>query len=469
MDDLKKEIDEIKKRLEKVEQDVEITTTDPIAAAQNYDQLGNYKDAEKYYQLGLKRLSKHQIGEYILYSTLLSELSFKYHDYEKTLFYCDKLLEVYSLFDNAVELKAQSLLMLKKEKEFIEWSMNYLERADEINSYKIFDSELGKYKLKNGIDGIINDLVINTSYVRGFSIGVNSYEIFQGNQQIFQIVLGEFSEINTLINGLNSTLIYLKNLNSQPHFNIFDYETKQAYYLPKNLFRSEVANAKDQLVIAQTGAPYIGAYFVSNGTLWTKGKPSECPCYKLLPISEYVKENQSFIKKDWQTSTFQLEGWYSLLNKESVNARKRFGQIIFYQIHEHAGDYDILHQFIDSLIEDLDSVKVDGYQGLRDILDRYSINYEGKENFKFIKQLCNSQIALNSDDLINNILNFGHTYLIEGEFEDALNIYKYLDPNFTIKDFELTVLQIIKNDLSEFESKGLIMKKDTEYILNNLK
>jgi len=279
-----------------------------------------------------------------------------------------------------------------------------------------------------------------------------------------------FSETNTLVNGLSSTLTYLKNLNSKLQNNKFDYETEQAYYLPQGNFSSKVSTNKDQLVIAKSGEPYIGAYFErSNSTLWTKANPSECPCYKLLPQSEYLKLKQSYIKEDWQTLTFLLEGWYSLLNNEYINARKRFGQIIFFLIHEHARDYDTLYQFIDSSIEDLDSVEVDGYQGLRDILDKYAANYEGKENFKFMNQLCKSKIALNSYDLCNNTLNFGHTYLIEGEFEEALKIYKYLDLNYTLKEFELTIFQIIQNDLSEFESKGLIKKKDTEFILNNLK
>ena len=112
IDDLKNEIEEIKKRLYKVEQDVEITTTDPIAAAKNYDHLGNFKEAEKYYQIGLKRLEKKQIGQYLVYNILLSELSFKYQDYEKALYYSNKILDVYSLFDWAIVLKAQALLKL---------------------------------------------------------------------------------------------------------------------------------------------------------------------------------------------------------------------------------------------------------------------------------------------------------------------------------------------------------------------
>lgn len=223
------------------------------------------------------------------------------------------------------------------------------------------------------------------------------------------------------------------------------------------------------LVIAKTGELYIGAYFNSyDGTSWSKGNPNECPCYKLLPKSEYNKLNQTFIKKYWQISTFQFEGWYSMLNRETVNARKRFGQIIYYQVHQNVRGYDTLHAFIDLAIKDLDLIKIDGYQGLIDILDRESIKYDGKENLKFIEQLFKSGIALKSDELCNNILNYGHTFLIEGKYEEALKIYKYNDLDYTLKSYGLSIRQIITQDLSEFELKGLISKKVTELIIKNI-
>ena len=468
LEDLTKEIEEIKKRLDKVEQDVEITTTDPIAAAKNYDQLGNFLEAEKYYQIGLKRLTKNQLGQYLLYNILLAELSFKYQDYKKSLYYSNLILDVYSLFDNAVFYKFQSLLNLKNDKELIEWSKNYLERANEINSYNIFNSEIDNYKRKNRIDGHIDDLIINRSCFP-FCIQLNNFEFHQGSEEIFQTILGQFLTTNSLINGSNSTLIYLKNLNSKSN-NSFEYEINEAFFHPKNHYISKVSSDKDQLIIAKSGDSYVGSYFeMSNGTLWTKGNPSECPCVRILPKSKYIKLKQFFIETNLQSSLYESEGWYSLLNKEPVNARKRFGQTIFYQMHESAFSYETLYEFIDSFIQDLDSVKVDGYQGLRDILDRESINYEGKGNLTFIDQLFKSNFTSRSDDLCNNIINFGHAYLIEGNLKEALISYKYFDPNYLIKDFKLTIFQIIQKDLSEFESLGLIKKKDMEFIINNLK
>ena len=468
LDDLKNEIEELKKRLEKVEQDVEITTTDPIAAAKNYDQLGNFKEAEKYYQIGLKRLKKNQVGEYLVYNILLSELCYKYKDYEKTLNYCNNILDVYSFFDKIVVLKGLSLINLKRENEFLEWSMNYLERANEENDYRIFWDQLDNYKVKNNIKDEINDITIMTSYEKGFGIETPNYEFHQGNEKYIGSVLKEFIEVNIKLNGLASTLIFLKGLNSVKKFNKFDLEQLNPYYLPKSRYISKVSRVNEELIIVKSGEPYIGPFFDTGKNLYTKNGPHECPCFKLLPKDEFIKLGKIKIEEDWQLVTFLAEGWNSLLNKETVNARKRFGQIVFYQIHEKAGNYNTLYQFIDSSIEDLDSVKIDGYKGLRDILDRESMNYEGKEKLKFIEQLCKSGITLKSDDLCNNILNFGHTYLIEGKFEDALKIYKLFNPNYELLEFKLSVRQIIQNDLSEFVLKGLISNEVMENVMKKL-
>ena len=260
LDDLKNEIEELKKRLEKVEQDVEITTTDPIAAAKNYDQLGNFKEAEKYYQIGLKRLKKNQVGEYLVYNILLSELCYKYKDYEKTLNYCNNILDVYSFFDKIVVLKGLSLINLKRENEFLEWSMNYLERANEENDYRIFWDQLDNYKVKNNIKDEINDITIMTSYEKGFGIETPNYEFHQGNEKYIGSVLKEFIEVNIKLNGLASTLIFLKGLNSVKKFNKFDLEQLNPYYLPKSRYISKVSRVNEELIIVKSGEPYIGPF-----------------------------------------------------------------------------------------------------------------------------------------------------------------------------------------------------------------
>ena len=184
---------------------------------------------------------------------------------------------------------------------------------------------------------------------------------------------------------------------------------------------------------------------------------------------EYMKILKDFIKYDWQVYSYMSEGWYSLLDKDYIRSRKLFGKIIYYLIHDDMNNYNKLFEFIDKSIVDLNINKpTRGYQGLRDILDIESANYDGSQDLTFLKSITDMPIVYNSDDLCNNIINFAHTYLIEDNIEEALKIYKYLNQNHLIKSFDLTVEQVINQDISEFENKGIIEKGVLNKIINSL-
>ena len=467
-DDLQSELDNIKQKLQKIEKDIEVTTTDPIAAASNYDNLGNYKEAEKYYLIGLNRLKNHQVGNYLLYNTFLAELSFKYQDYEKSIDYSDKILEVYPLLDQAISIKTQSLIKLNRQNEFVEWSKNYLFKVNEIGDNRFFYSYLKEFKYNNEIEESTNDFTINTGYSKGFMLNLNGYDLYQGNKNIFGYVLATFSEINSTLFGLESTIKILDDLTSTfGVLNIHDTK-KDQYYLPKSMYTTKESSPAEKLIIANSGKVYKGTYFESyDGLFWTNSGPNECPCLRLLKEDEF--KNNEFIKNDLEMFTYASKGWYNLLNKNSEKSRKSFGQIIFYLIHNEMGNYDKLYNFINNLIVNLDSNKPsNGYQGLRDIINKKSTNYSGKENLKFLETLCNDPIVYKSDDMCNSIINFAHTYLIEGKVDEALKIYKYLKTDHLVKSFNLTVEQIINNDLSEFENNDIIEKGVLIKVINAL-
>lgn len=58
------------------------------------------------------------------------------------------------------------------------------------------------------------------------------------------------------------------------------------------------------------------------------------------------------------------------------------------------------------------------------------VNYNGKDNLKFLEAICNDYEVYKSDDMYNNIINFAHTYLIEDKIDEALKIYQQLKPYF---------------------------------------
>ena len=71
-----------------------------------------------------------------------------------------------------------------------------------------------------------------------------------------------------------------------------------------------------------------------------------------------------------------------------------------------------------------------------------------------------------SDDLLNYIINYGHTYVIEGDLPLAKSIYSLLDLNYTNEKYEMSVKAIILKDLEEFKSKGLITKNIYDDLIN---
>jgi hypothetical protein len=85
------------------------------------------------------------------------------------------------------------------------------------------------------------------------------------------------------------------------------------------------------------------------------------------------------------------------------------------------------------------------------------------QNLNFIKK---SGIVNFSDDLLNDIINYGHTYVIEGDLPLAKSIYILLDLNYTSEKYEMSIKAIIFKDLDEFKSKGLITKNIYDDLIN---
>ena len=444
--DLKKEVEEIKKRVENIEENLQILTTDPLTAAKNFDDLGKYADAEKYYLIGLKRLRQDQLGMYLIYNYLLAELSLKYKNYAKVILYCDKILEVYPFFDEAVYFKTQALIASNKNQQFIEWSKFYLRNGHNKGDYRIFDQYLSNYAKNKKI--IINndDIGIETSHGKGFGINIYDFdEIILGRDDIFSNILASFCEISNKENGISSTLIFLSEINNlKINYNDFDLEQKKPYYIPKSSYRSDLDSKDENLIILKTGEKYVGTYFEDNrGHYWTKDT-EDCPCLRLVTNDEVIAINKKNIQEEWQYYFHNVEGWYRLQNRNYKRARELSIKSISYQIKNHI-DYN----------QNEEEIK---------IIDSLLMNNKfDVQNLNFIKK---SGIVTFSDDLLNDIINYGHTYVIEGDLPLAKSIYSLLDLNYTSEKYEMSVKAIILKDLEEFKSKGLITKNIYDDLIN---
>jgi tetratricopeptide (TPR) repeat protein len=464
IDDIKAQLEELKKQVKKntedievlkksdvlINENIEITTTDPISAGKNFDKLGNFKEAEKYFLIGLNRLTNQQLGEYLNYNNLLYELCFKYKDYDNAIKYSNNILEIYPLFENAVSFKAQSLIKLQKNTEFILWAKNYLEMANLKDDSRKFSECLDIYKIKNKIEGKFNDISYRT-YTKGFSINLLDNEFYQGKNEFFGAMLSQFCEENNKLNGLISTLDFLKKINSEQILNKFDLEQPNQYYIPKSQYVTKIAKSNDNFVIVKTGEPLLGNYFEkSDGTLWSGEGPDKCPCLKVLSKEDFLALKNQQIKKDWQKVSFQTEGWYSLLIKNTKNARERFIDCIYYDTKKiRNNNFKISSENIQLLGTLLENEK-------NQDINSFLINLYATELYKY------------SEDLINDVINFGHSFLLEKNYEQAIKIYKLTDSNYMLNNYNLSVIQIIKNDLNDFLAKELISNKDLENVIQKI-
>lgn len=456
IDDLNVQINNLKKKLDKVEKDIEITTTDPIVAAKNYDKSGNFNDAEKYFLIGLSRLNKNQLGAYIKYNLLLAELCFKYNLFTKTISYCDSILEIYPYFDNAILYKSQSILQLGNKKIFNDWSKKLLLKSDEISISSYFDDYLKKYMEKFKIQRLVDISSIN-SRIFGFDILLEDIRLYQGSIEIFSFLLNNYCDLNTELNDITSTLNFLKNgintINTITN-NKLKIQQDFAFYMPNSEFTSKVAELKDNLIILKNGVKYIGPYFDTyDGELWSKSSPRECPCLRIVKANDFLAMKNVKLREEWQVVSFQLEGWYSLLNKDYKNARQKIVDVIYYQF-SHLEKINTNNRFVDILKNN---------ERANSIL----LNYQDAEFDRILFEFRELQPQL-SDAIVNNLLNYGHSFLLENNLNLAKKIYTLFDPSRKLETFQLSIKEIIFKDFNEFVTRGLITKNKLDDLMKNI-
>jgi hypothetical protein len=359
--------------MDKVEVDLEITTTDPIAAAKNYAELGNIKEAEKYYLIGIKRLKKIELGKYILYNHMLAELFFNNKDFNKTISYCNNILDIYPYYNQAVYLKAQSLLNTNNEIQFLKFSQSYLANINKAGSFWIFEEFLGSYINKNKIQIENNKVdIITNNQGTWFQMTINGYQINQNPDFIFGSLLSEFCQVNSRIFNIDSTLRFLKIINT-------------------------------------------------------------------------TDSSMKKISKTWQKDAFQAEGWYSMLKKDVKNARNKFIECIIYDTRK--------------------TWQYESFLPKKQKMDSLLYNLSSQKSEELFSNIVKSEVYTDTDDLVNNIINYAHSYTIEGKISNAKEIYLLFDINYELKNYKMRIKDIVLNDLKDFFAQKLISQRSYDELL----
>jgi TolB-like protein len=451
LDDLKVELDEIKKQvaqntkdIKKINEEVIDNVTDYLNLGYKYSLESNFVGAEKYFLIGLNKVDKTNIVEYLEYNFALAQLYYNNKKYDQAIEYSNSGLSVYPYFKEFIYFKYMSLGKLNRLDEF-DQIVNYSKEIENEKGDNLIVSKIKKYASDNR---------------------VNYYDIEK------YYLAWKQDPFTTLKKAVR--------YNGEFHFNL-NYEK-----IPLN-----------ELIVTCIHEVYN--IDPSKAVLLLKK-------LDLTKMSEDLKGSLA---------------WYTMLSGDYNNAKKQFSDIVINSFwrtsdcsdfspaipYENLGKIDYKSSFLIKIPDekkdqyrgsihryyypDKDLILIDKYEG-RKLLEyeKDSIRlkkpywyYENNEGLGFITTnpieayifKVNNSFPLNAlIECINSsnciawssvsekkkmsLINWGHAYLLSGDLDIALKIYKLfpLDYNFGEDFGHAKVSQVIMNDFQEFENGNLI-------------
>ena len=448
LDDLKTQLDELKKQVEKNTADIknlnlEVTEniTDYLELGYKYTSENNFAKAEKYLLIGLSKEDKSNIVNHLEYIFALSELYYIKGDYVESLRYSNIGLAIYPYFKEFLYFKYMSYAKLNQLKEFnqiIQTSKNIIN----INSDSLIITSLKKYATNNNVqyDDIEGFLEwkqdIGTGLIKAIRYE-NRFGEFYFNSN-FELSFNEIA-IGCIQELYNDKPDQAASLLKQFDLSKSSIEVKWAvaWY---TMLSGDFINAQkqwDEIVI---------------NSYWTI---SDCNDYKLTKMVKCLNfHKNSVISVQW-------------------NYDKKNGVIFQDTIREYHPDGTI--EKIALAEDERETVKLKNpywyyeYEDGRGFVTTNPIEaYIFKGNTQYpinaIIDCIKSSGCINWGTIseLNKmaIINWGHSHLLNGDTDTALKIYQLFPSDFEFgKDYQhLKYMQVLSTDWSDFEKLGLISK-----------
>ena len=467
--DLKSQLDELKKQVEKNTADiknlnVEVNEniTDYLELGYKYSSENNFVKAEKYFLIGFSKVDKSNIVNHLEYIFELSQLYYNKGDYVESLKYSNIGLAIYPYFKEFLYFKYLSYAKLNQLKEFnqiIQTSKDIIN----IKSDSLIITYLKKYATNNNvqyddIEGFLEwEQDISTKLIK--AVRYNGEFYFNSNYDI---------SFNTIaIDCIQE---------------VYNENPKQAALLLKQL---DLSKSSSEVKAAVAWFTMLAGDFINAQKQWDEivlnsfWRISDCANYGYL---QWKKKDK---KTDW-----------SYKNREIVkipnNKKDAFRGSINWKFDSSKGllmgDKYEKKWFLN------DKGDTTGYKGMflsQNEMDTIKLKqpfwyYEDDEGLGFVTTnpleayifKANTQYPINaiidcikSSGCINwetisepnkmAIINWGHSHLLSGEDDIALKIYQLFPADFEFgKDYKhLKYMQVLRNDWSDFEKLGLISKK----------
>jgi len=359
LDDLKNEVEKLKKQMAEIQKELEISVSDPIATALNFYNNRDFVNCIKYFKLGLSRIPNSRYGEKYAYFLFLAEAYFENKDFGKSINYCDSVLELNPYEQLAIKFKSGSLVKTNKIQEGISLIQNLIDNYDSCRNPRILFKSLYEFLKKNNtisLQGLsivtqtgqltlskrmefesYNEFCLSLgnhftcSFIDKLEV-LDNYEFVMGNK-LAEVII-DYTNLLADANISNSDIaIKLEKIktNRQEGFSCGFIEKPRTMggYVSANLI-------KDGYVLCSTGQPYTGPvtiHYTSCYIIYSKGSTNDCPCEQLIKIETYNEtkslETSYVINDDNLTITFN-SAWFNILAKEYNKAISKYKAIIAY-------------------------------------------------------------------------------------------------------------------------------------------
>lgn len=451
LDDLKSQLDELKKRVEKNTTDiknlnVEVTEniTDYLELGYKYTSENNFVNAEKYFLIGFSKVDRSNIVNHLEYIFALSQLYYNKGNYVESLKYTNIGLAIYPYFKEFLYFKYLSYAKLNQLNEFnqiIQTSKDIIN----IKSDSLIITYLKKYANNNNVqyDDIEGFLQWKQN---GFT------ELFKS----IRWTNGEFNFISNYDISFNKIAIdCIQELYSE--------NPKQAALLLKQLDLSKSSSVVKASVAWFT---MLGGDFINAQKQWDEivfnsfSRISDCADYKLTKMVKYSNsKKRSVVRVD-----YNFDKKNGIIFQDTIREYHPGGTIRKFAIGEDKRETIKLKNpywyyedefglgFVTTNPVEAYIFKASIQFPINAIID--CIKSSGCINWK-----DNNYLNISESDKMT-IINWGHSHLLSGEDDIALKIYQLFPSDFEFgKDFQhLNYMQVLLNDWSDFEKLDLISK-----------
>ena len=461
VDDLKKEIDELKKQVAKNTADIKILNEEVNENVTDYLELGykyadekNFSQAEKYFSMGFNKVSKSKIVDYLDYILALSELYYNYGKYIESLKYSEMGLDVYPYFKEFTYFKYKSLAKLNRLREFDQ----IVKTSENIRKYS-------------------GDSLI-VAYLKTFSEKnkVNYYTI----EKYLEWKQGPFSSLIKAIRFKNYIPYYSKyggefyfNKNYATPFNTLALGCIQEVYNGKPEYAAsllkqlDLSNSSSEVKFSVAWYTMLSADFTSAKKQW-----DDIVINDFWRMSSCADNGKTMMVKagNLERAVHNVNWVYDKKNEivyqDSIRNYHPDGAIISFDIPEEERDtiklkkpfwyyeYDDGRGFVTLNPIEAYIFKVNVQFPIDDIID--CIKSSGCINWPSVSE--SKKMAL---------INWGHSYMLSGETIKAIKIYQLFPLDFRFsEDFQhMTYEQVLKSDWNDIIKSQLISKDKIEKML----